>query len=101
MSLLSSMLRQSLRQPICRSSLVLSRSVHAQQDKGGPLVECVLHHEGKVGVLTLNDPTKLNAITVAMGEALIEKVEYLKSLTDLRAVILTGKGKRANSLIIK
>ena len=93
MSLFSSLLRQSLRQPLCRSSLVLSRAVQAQQDKKGPLVECELHHDGKVGVLTLNDPFKLNAITVSMGEALIEKVEYLKSLTDLRAVILTGKGK--------
>ena len=58
----------------------------------GSLVECELHHDDKIGVVTLNDPFKLNALTVAMGEAIIEKVDYLKRFPNLRAVILTGKG---------
>jgi enoyl-CoA hydratase/carnithine racemase len=55
-------------------------------------VECELHHDDKIGVLTLNDPFKRNALTVNMGEALIEKVDFLKGVASLRAVILTGKG---------
>jgi enoyl-CoA hydratase/carnithine racemase len=55
-------------------------------------VECELHHDDKIGVLTLNDPFKRNALTVNMGEALIEKVDFLKGVSSLRAVILTGKG---------
>ena len=95
MSLLTSIVRLASRQSVCKPSVVISRAVHAQQDKGGPLVECELHHDEKIGVLTLNEPIKLNAITVSMGESLIEKVEYLKTLPDLRAVILTGKGSKA------
>jgi len=95
MSLFPSFLRLTARQAVIRPSLLLSRHVHAQQDKGGALVEVELHHDAKIGVLTLNDPLKLNAITVAMGEALIEKVEFLQTIPDLRAVILTGKGKNS------
>jgi enoyl-CoA hydratase/carnithine racemase len=46
-----------------------------------------------MGVLTLNDPFKLNALSVPMGEALLEKVDFLKGVPELRAVILTGKGE--------
>ncbi len=85
--------RLTAKKSLCRSSpVLLSRGVHAQQAVGGCLVECELHHEDKIGVLTLNDPLKLNALTVNMGEALIEKVEFLKEVSTLRAVILTGKG---------
>merc|ERR1719422_2541867 len=54
-----------------------------------------LHHEreGKVAVITLNNPTKMNALTEPMGDALISTVEKLQSDTKVRAAILTGAGK--------
>jgi enoyl-CoA hydratase len=48
----------------------------------------------KVGIITLNDPNKLNAMSEAMAEEFSALIKTLKSrATSLRAVILTGAGK--------
>ena len=54
-----------------------------------------LHHEreGQVAVITLNNPSKMNALTEPMGDALISTVNKLKGDTNVRAAILTGAGK--------
>jgi enoyl-CoA hydratase len=45
---------------------------------------------GTLATLTLNDPDRRNALTVAMGEAFEASVAALQTLDDLRAVVLTG-----------
>ena len=54
-----------------------------------------LHHEndGKVAVITLNNPSKMNALTEPMGDALTNVVSRLKDDSTVRAAILTGAGK--------
>lgn len=44
-----------------------------------------------VAVLTLDDPGRRNAMTVAMGEALADAAEALTGDDRLRAVVLTGR----------
>merc|ERR1712025_132963 len=57
------------------------------------LVKTHLENDNKVAVITLNNPSKLNALTEPMGEALIKNVEEVKKLRDVRAAIVTGAGK--------
>lgn len=45
-----------------------------------------------VGVLTLNVPEKLNALSVDVGIAFEERIQQVKKEKDLRAVVLTGAG---------
>ena len=48
--------------------------------------------EGKVGIITLDNPSKLNALTEPMGEALAQVLATVNK--DLpRAVIVTGAGR--------
>ena len=56
------------------------------------LVTCDFSHQNKIAVVTFNAPSKLNALSVAMGCAFKETIENLSTKYDLRAVILTGKG---------
>ena len=56
------------------------------------LVQCHFERDGKVAILTLNDPTKMNAMRLPMNEIMVKKVEDLKSNANLRAAILTGAG---------
>ena len=48
---------------------------------------------GEVATLTLNDPTRLNALTVAMGEAVEGAVASLCSDAAVRCVIVRGAGR--------
>merc|ERR1719470_61263 len=57
------------------------------------LVKTHLENNGQVAVITLNNPSKLNALTEPMGDALIAKVEEVKKMEDVRAAIVTGAGK--------
>ncbi len=57
------------------------------------LVKFDLVKDGRVAVLTLNDPERLNALTEAMGDALGERVRQLKEVDGLRAAVLTGQVK--------
>ena len=46
-----------------------------------------------VATLTLNRPEKLNAYTVAMGEAIVSAFREIREDDAIRAVILTGSGR--------
>lgn len=54
------------------------------------LVLC--ERDGAVATLVLNDPGRRNALSEAMGEALLAQVTRLARDSALRAVILTGAG---------
>ena len=47
----------------------------------------------QVAVITLNNPSKMNALTEPMGDALTDVVTTLKNDTNVRAAVLTGAGK--------
>jgi enoyl-CoA hydratase len=47
-------------------------------------------HSDGVAVLTLDDPDRRNAMTMAMGDALMARCEELRDDADLRVVVLTG-----------
>lgn len=49
--------------------------------------------DGPVAIVTLNRPDKLNALDVALIEALVAAGEGLKQARDVRAVVLTGAGE--------
>merc|ERR1712117_236180 len=71
----------------------LPHLMRMQNRKSSNLVETYLENDNKVAVITLNNPSKLNALTEPMGEALIKNVEEVKNLRDVRAAIVTGAGK--------
>jgi enoyl-CoA hydratase/carnithine racemase len=50
--------------------------------------------DGPIGVLTLNRPTKLNALNQAMIEELDDLLAMLAANRDIRVVILTGAGEK-------
>ncbi|TMW60267.1 hypothetical protein Poli38472_000309 [Pythium oligandrum] len=53
-----------------------------------------LEKQGRVGILRLNDPKRLNPMTGAMGQALEEKVaEINKRADEFGAIVLTGEGR--------
>jgi len=54
--------------------------------------------DGRVAIVTLNRPHADNAITTEMGTRLTEIIEQVAVRTAVRAVILTGAGKRAFSV---
>jgi len=64
-----------------------------QSRKCSTLVKTHLENNDQVAVITLNNPSKLNALTEPMGDALIAKVEEVKKMPDVRAAIVTGAGK--------
>eukprot|EP01038_Epipyxis_sp_PR26KG_P012941 gene12941-17349_t len=53
--------------------------------------ECLSNRSNKIGVISFNDPKKLNALTVEMGDEFMKAVAYFD---------LLGKEKLINSLII-
>ena len=55
-------------------------------------------HDERVAVVTLNRPHADNAITTAMGARLTEILETIAVRPAVRAVILTGAGRRAFSV---
>jgi len=57
------------------------------------LVKTHMENDNQVAIITLNNPSKLNALTEPMGEALIKQVEEVKAMPDVRATIITGAGK--------
>jgi enoyl-CoA hydratase/carnithine racemase len=47
----------------------------------------------RVALLTLNVPSKLNALSVSMGEAFANAVQDVKRMDDIRCVVVTGAGE--------
>lgn len=60
-----------------------------------PLVTLAL--DGPVATLTLNDPERLNAMSVAMGREFKNSVRCLGRDKNIRVVILTGAGRAFSS----
>ncbi|TRY64142.1 hypothetical protein TCAL_03923 [Tigriopus californicus] len=56
-------------------------------------VLCEYQNADTLALVTLNDAPKLNALTVAMGNQLVDVVEELKTKSQLRAVIVQGAGR--------
>jgi 2-(1,2-epoxy-1,2-dihydrophenyl)acetyl-CoA isomerase len=54
--------------------------------------EVLCHVENGVATLTLNRPAQRNAIDSAMREALLQRLDALRSDASVRAVVLTGAG---------
>jgi enoyl-CoA hydratase/carnithine racemase len=54
--------------------------------------------DGRVGLLTLDRPLKLNAATRAMSTELLELIRRIDDDPSVRAVVLTGAGERAFSV---
>ncbi|MEO6717016.1 MAG: enoyl-CoA hydratase-related protein [Novosphingobium sp.] len=52
----------------------------------------LLRREGAIAVLTLNNPARLNALNLAMREALFETLIALGADDGCRAIVLTGAG---------
>ncbi|MGN6460205.1 MAG: crotonase/enoyl-CoA hydratase family protein [Pseudolabrys sp.] len=58
------------------------------------MTDSVLYDEdGSIALLTLNRPDKLNALDYATVDALAKHLDAIEDRPDLRAVILTGKGR--------
>lgn len=53
------------------------------------------HIDGTAAVLTLDNPSKLNSLTVAMLDALEARVQEVERNNDIRCLILTGAGEKA------
>jgi enoyl-CoA hydratase len=51
--------------------------------------------EGRVGVLTINRPEKMNALNGEVRRALIGALEEFRTDDDVRVVVLTGAGEKA------
>merc|ERR1719228_478212 len=91
MSLVMSTSHRLLRTLSTRSSLYNSPSRNSSGSGGQVL--CELTRDGQVAVLTLNSPTKLNALSEEMGDELTDHVMKLKENATLRCCVLTGAGK--------
>ena len=65
-----------------------SMSISSSYDQ----VNVCFEDDGQIAVIKLNDPARLNAINVQMGEELDQLVQELKGKDGLRAAILTGEG---------
>jgi enoyl-CoA hydratase/carnithine racemase len=55
-----------------------------------PLV--LFHREGEIAVLTLNNPTRRNALSLRMREVLYEHLLEVEHDEQVRAIVLTGAG---------
>lgn len=55
----------------------------------------LVEREGFTGIITINRPEKLNAMTPEMADALVETVEAFNKDDGVRCVILTGGGGKA------
>lgn len=57
--------------------------------------EVLFEQHGHVGVITLNRPAKLNAVTQEMSDALVGLARWCNDTDDVRVVVLKGAGDRA------
>ena len=70
-----------------------SRKLSSRVDDSADLVKVDRVRDGRVAIIRLNDPARLNALTETMGDRLGERVGVLKADSGLRAAVLTGEGK--------
>ncbi|MFD7073008.1 enoyl-CoA hydratase/isomerase family protein [Nocardioides sp. NPDC059952] len=57
--------------------------------------EVLFEQRGHIGVITLNRPAKLNAVTQEMSDALVTLARWCNEADEVRVVVLTGAGDRA------
>lgn len=57
----------------------------------------LVERDGFVGIITINRPEKLNAMTPEMARALVEAVNGFNTDDGIRCVVLTGAGTKAFS----
>jgi enoyl-CoA hydratase len=55
----------------------------------------LLERRGRVALLTINRPEKLNALNIATRKELADALDELRDDTEIRVVILTGAGEKA------
>lgn len=83
--------------PVVRARAALQPARRLLANGGGSPV-LTLEDDSEVAgvkILTLNQPDKLNAMTVEMGEAVAAAVAELKAMppTELKALVVTGAGR--------
>ena len=49
--------------------------------------------EDGVGILTLNRPERLNAVTWDLARELVERLRELRTRDEVRSLVLTGAGR--------
>jgi enoyl-CoA hydratase/carnithine racemase len=59
--------------------------------------DILLSNHGRVAVITLNRPSRLNAWTTPMRDAIIEALKRFDADDDVAAIIMTGAGDKAFS----
>jgi enoyl-CoA hydratase/carnithine racemase len=57
--------------------------------------DVLVARDGAIATITLHNPGKLNALTVAMWQALKREVQTLSADDDLRCIVLRGSGRDA------
>lgn len=62
-------------------------------DDGRHAADVVVERDGAVGVITINRPARLNAVTPATGDTLRSAFLELEADSRIRAVVLTGAGR--------
>jgi 2-(1,2-epoxy-1,2-dihydrophenyl)acetyl-CoA isomerase len=58
-----------------------------------PTEDVLVERDGTVGVITINRPSRLNAVTPAAGDTLRSAFLELEADSRIRAVVLTGAGR--------
>lgn len=58
-----------------------------------PVADVLVERDGTVGVVTINRPTRLNAVTPEASDALKSAFLELEADSRIRAVVLTGAGR--------
>lgn len=51
--------------------------------------------QGRVAIVTLDEPAKLNAISMGIREGVIESLARIQADDEIRVGILTGRGDKA------
>jgi enoyl-CoA hydratase/carnithine racemase len=70
-------------------------STPMRTDEGQVLVRIDHRPEGRIALVTLNDPRRLNCLNPAMAHEFRAKVAALAGDAELRAMVLTGAGERS------
>lgn len=66
----------------------------AGQDGPGPAAEVLFERRGRLGVVTLNRPKAVNALTAGMASAMLEQLTRWADDDDVAAVLVRGAGER-------
>ena len=62
-------------------------------DRAQPVADVLVDRDGAVGVITINRPARLNAVTPETGDTLRSAFLELEADSRIRAVVLTGAGR--------